>query len=252
MADSSELQRKDYQDLIRIVQGLIREHPFAAHPLGDEDACLRAGYAAAGRRQAYIVLAEDTSVELGAPRKDSISMALWTERKGLLEQRLWILGSDLAGLEGQSVSFLQIVMLELAEGSQVDESDLNRIKNLTNRIPGLMTRSMAGKTWIRIDKKLMGRGFSLYVMGQCLHKAYTEVFPEIRSMEIILMTGHEVLIGEFQPIFDAARIIASDNMKARWISEGVVTCDELNCETCEDKNACDTLREVILKKKRMG
>lgn len=252
MLDVTNLRQQEYRELIEKVFTIVHENNLAVYDLGDLKICGDMGYADSKKGNAHIVLAEDTAVELGAPQKDSISMAMWTSRRGTLSDRLWTSGSDFPGLVGASVPFLQIIMLEFDNGSQAVESDIGRIKNLTNRIPGFMTRSMGGKTWIRIDKKLIRKGFSLYALGQCLYKAYTDAIPAIKSMEIILMTDNDALMHAFQPLAEAAHVIAGDNNKFKWIADGVVSCDELNCDRCEEKPACDTIKEILTKRRANG
>ena len=249
MPDSAGLQQKDYYDLIRVVHEIAEENKFTVHPLGDAKICGDLGFGGIRKGSASIVLAEDTAVELGAPQKESVSMAMWTSRRGTLRNRLWTSGSDFDKLIDKSVSYIQIIMLEFEDGSQAAEPDIGRIKNLTNKLSGFMTRSMPGKTWIRIDKKRMQEGFSLYALGQCLHKAYLDAIPDIKSMDIILITDHDELIKTLKPVSEIARIISGDNTKFKWVSDGVVTCDELNCDDCEEKATCDSIREMLKKRK---
>jgi CO dehydrogenase/acetyl-CoA synthase beta subunit len=249
MIDVANLQQKDYTELIKKVHEIIHENNFTVYKLGDAQLCNALGFGTSNRGNSYIVLEEDTAVELGAPRKDSVSMAMWTSATGTLAGRLWTYGRDFSGLINKSVSFLQIILLEFEEASKAVESDIGLIKNLINKIPGFMTRSRAGKIWIRIDKKLIEKGFSLYSLGQCLYKAYTDAIHDIKSMDIVLITDADDLINKFKQVSEDAKVIAGDNTKFKWISDGVVSCEELNCDTCEEKTACDTIKEILIKRK---
>jgi len=251
MPDTADLQQKDYYELIRVVHELAEDKKFALYPLGDAKICSESGMNPSGSRNSYIVLEEDTAVELGAPDKASISMTMWTSHRGTLSNRLWTCGSDFERLENKSVSYIQIIMLEFDDGSQAVESDIVRIKNLTNKLPGFMTRSMQGKTWIRISKERMNNGFSLYALGQCLHKAYMDTIPDIKGMDIILITDHNEFFKLLKPVSEAAKIISGDNTKFKWVSDGVVSCDELDCENCDDKETCDSINEMLAKRKAM-
>jgi CO dehydrogenase/acetyl-CoA synthase beta subunit len=251
MPDTADLQQKDYYELIRVVHELAQENEFTSHPLGDAKICNDLGLNSSGTRNACIVLEEDTAVELGAPDKDSLSFTMWTSRRGTLSNRLLTCGTDFDRLMNKSVSYVQIIMLEFEDGSQAVEPDIGRIKNLTNKLSGFMTRSMLGKTWIRIGKERMNQGFSLYALGQCLHKAYRDAIPDIKSMEIILITGHDEIIKILKPVSEAAKIISGGNTKFKWVSDGVVSCDELDCDNCDDKATCDSINEMLAKRKAM-
>jgi CO dehydrogenase/acetyl-CoA synthase beta subunit len=251
MPDTADLQQKDYYELIRVVHDIAGEHEFTVYPLGDAKICNELGMNRSGRPNACIVLEEDTAVELGAPDKESLSITMWTSRGGTLSNRLLTYGPDFDRLIDRSVSYVQIIMLEFEDGSQAVEPDIGRIKNLTNKLAGFMTRSMLGKTWARIGKELMNKGFSLYALGQCLHKAYIDAIPDIKGMDIVLITDRHDLIKTLKPVSEAAKIISGDNTKFRWVSDGVVSCDELDCENCDDKATCDSINEMLAKRKAM-
>lgn len=249
MPDTADLQQKDYYELIRVVHEIAEENKFTVYHLGDTKICSDLGFGSFNKGNTCIVLEEDTAVELGSPQKESVSITMWTSHRGILSNRLWTCGSDFDRLIDKSVSYIQIIMLEFEDGSRAVESDIGRIKNLTNKLPGFMTRNMPGKTWIRIDKKRMQEGFSLYALGQCLHKAYLDAIPDIKSMEIILITDNDEFIKTLKPISEIAKIISGDNTKFKWVSDGVVTCDELNCDSCDEKATCDSIREMLKKRK---
>ncbi|MGD0280265.1 MAG: hypothetical protein ABSC11_13305 [Smithella sp.] len=251
MPDTADLQQKDYYELIRVVHEIAEENEFTLRGLGDAKICSDLGFGSADKGNAYIVLEEDTAVELGAPRKESVSITMWTSHRGTLQNRLWTYGSDFDELIDKSVSYIQIIMLEFKDGSQAVESDIVRIKNLTNKISGFMTRSMPGKIWIRINKKRMKEGFSLYALGQCLHKAYMDAIPDIESMDIILITDNDELIKTLKPVSGIAKVISGDNTKFKWVSDGVVSCDELDCDRCDEKATCDSINEMLAKRRKI-
>lgn len=252
MSDTTGLQQKDYYELIRVVHGIAGENEFTVHPLGDANICNEMGMNRPGSRNACIVLEEDTAAELGAPDKESLSITMWTSRRGTLLNRLLTRGPDFDKLIGKSVSYVQVIMLEFEDSSQALEQDIGRVRNLTNKLAGFMTRSMPGKTWVRIGKQLMNRGFSLYALGQCLHKAYRDAIPDIKNMDIILITDSDDFIKNLKPVSEAAKIISGDNTKFRWVSDGVVSCDELDCENCDDKAICDSINEILSKRRKNG
>jgi len=72
----------------------------------------------------------------------------------------------------------------------------------------------------------------------------------ISKIDIILAADNENIISEFETVANAARSIAGDNKKLKWVEDGLLTCEELNCNTCEEKPTCDTLRDIIITKQK--
>lgn len=196
----------------------------------------------------YIVLSEDTCVELGASNSQSINMALWSKKTKVANNKLWVAGPDFDELKGKSVPFLQLVMLEFDSVAEVIETDVSRLKNLSNKIPGFMTRSLQDRYWVRIHNDLVSEGFSLLRLGMCINEIFLEAFGDIVAMDIVLITDYEKLISEFVPIYEAARVISGNNTKLKWVQDGVISCDEMNCGTCGEKPTCDTLKKIVIKK----
>ncbi len=103
---------------------------------------------------------------------------------------------------------------------------------------------------IRIHKKLFKKKFSLYALGQCLCKTYQESIPGLKAIDVILAADNSALVSKFEPICKTAKIISGENKKLKWEADGVVSCDDLNCDVCEEKPTCDTLKDIVVKRMR--
>ncbi|MDD5711432.1 MAG: hypothetical protein PHY31_01590 [Smithellaceae bacterium] len=107
----------------------------------------RIGYRARtdGRRIASIVTAADTALELGSPKHQTVSTLLWTRHSGVVTDLIATAGRDFPDLRETPVGFAQIVMVELDDTFDPTGPNFQALLNLTNRIPGYMTRSIPGK-----------------------------------------------------------------------------------------------------------
>ncbi len=201
-------------------------------------------------KKASVVTAEDTAIELGSPLHQTVSTLLWTKKRGLIGNAIRTAGSDLSVLKKSPISFAQVVMVELDRDFDPTGPNIQTLSNLTNRIPGYMTRSIPGKIWIRIHRDLMAKGFSLYSLGQCLAQAYRESISGLRSIEIVLVADAPGLVECFVPIHNRSRIIYGENKKLALEADGTISCEDLNCNDCDEKPACDTIRDVIVRRRK--
>ncbi|MCP4137416.1 MAG: hypothetical protein GY754_40995 [bacterium] len=247
---------QDHNYLINTCVELLNnpENKFSEYKAGDSRECKKIGFGKNKKGNAYIVMADETAVELGSPKTKSLTRVLWTKTPGITSDRIWIAGKDLPEIlsqqNGSSVSFLLFIILQLGNENDPTDIRLQGLKNLTNKIPGFMTRSITGKMWIRIHKSLMKKKFSLYSLGQSLYETYKESIPGIEGIDIILAADDPALIAQFEPVFEAAKIICGENQKLQWEEDGVVSCEELNCDVCEEQPTCDTIRDIVIKKKK--
>ncbi len=237
----------DHTLLIESIAGIINEDSIAYTVLDFN----KSGYACGienkkkKSRGDFVVLGEDTAIELGSPGTLSVSRFLWTGKQGLVKDRAYIIGDRLGEFTARRVSFLQFVITELDEGALECDDSLYSKKNLSNRIPGYMTRTLPGKIWVRIHRDLMQRGFSLSELACELHDAYCSGSHGVKKSDVILVAGNDSVIEKFIKISEAASLISTENRKKRWIEEGVLNCDDLNCDSCEEQSGCNTIREAI-------
>ena len=202
-----------------------------------------------GNRRSSIVLADETSIELGSSANRSVSMLLWTSDVDKVPEGIWVAGNDFNRAKSASVSYAQCVICALGEKADPMDPRLVGLKNLTNRIPGFMTRSLPGKLWIRIGHDLIRRGFSASLLGQCLYDAHREYSPDILKISVIVAVENPLILELLEAIAADARTISATNTRRRLEQNNDFSCDELNCDACGERAACDTLRDVVIRRR---
>ena len=63
-----------------------------------------------------------------------------------------------------------------------------------------------------------------------------------------MAADNSTLVEKFAPIATASKIISGDNRKLKWEADGIVSCDDLNCDVCEEQPTCDTLKDIVVKR----
>ncbi len=241
---------KDHTILIEEVLRIIKvdEECYSCFNLGNSDLPENFDYKKESSKGDYVVLGEDTGLELGSPGTLSVSRLLWTNKKNLVKNCAYIIGNSLAEAEGRKISFLQIVMIEVDENIDPYKTELHRIKNLSNIIPGYMTRNLTDKIWIRIHKSLLKKNFTLQALAEVLHRTYLHENPGVKNADILLIADDDEKIESYLQVNEAARLISSENNKNRWIEDGVLTCEDFDCSSCDEQKDCNSIKEIITKR----
>lgn len=199
----------------------------------------------------FVILKEETFVEMGNPLQGSSSMVLWTRQAELIHDGLitWI-GPDIPESAGQSLPFGQVI---LVGGSQMEEKELPRIeraRDLSNHLEGYMIRHVPRKLWSRVSREAAGKGFSLETLGRALMAHYKGSFPLLESVEILFVTSSKADVEELERIALEAQGKSLSLRKLSRSQDGAYECDELNCESCPEKPTCDTIRDVLVIRKK--
>ena len=193
-----------------------------------------------------IVPADRTAVELGPPGLSSADLLLITAQNDLVHDgRVTILGPDLPGLDGARAGWCQAVILAVDPVSGPQRFALENRRFHLNRLPGYMARSVPGRLWVRVDRDLMGRGFTLVDVGRALYAAYRLEDLPVSNCEALLAAGPEALVHPFEAIADKAQALARENLKLELAADGSYTCEDLDCEACDEKPYCDQIRDLI-------
>ena len=99
-----------------------------------------------------IVMASETKVELGAPDHLSLNAVLWTDKElPVQNSRFSLVGRELREA-GPKSDYAQFVVLRTAKGVTPDPFALESIQFLIRSVPGLMSRAVPGKLWIRASR----------------------------------------------------------------------------------------------------
>jgi hypothetical protein len=207
---------------------------------------LRLGEAA----PAAVVLKADAALELGPPGVVAMSQVLWTTAPGAVESGLWVAGSLRASpgapeAQPQRLPFVQLVVLQLTDAEQAADARLTRLLRLTNRVPGYMSRSLSGKSWVRLHRRLAAAGFDLAALGACLQATYREALGDRAAIAVALGAGAGPHLASLDPLCVAAQAVSDGALVRRWSTDGAAACSDLSCTTCDDRLACDVVRAAV-------
>lgn len=249
--NTKTISLNDHTHLINKSLSIIENHKelFTSTPLSDSNGLTEIGYNDKSKNNSYLVLKSDTALELGSPNIKSQSSVMYTKNFGFLSNRLWLSGKNNLKPEKEPLPFLLLILLEADSDIDQIKFKLKSIKNLNNKIPGFMTKSFSGNIWVRIHSDLLEKGFTLQSYANALFKAYKSSIPQMKNMDIIMVTKNTNLISEFDLVCEASEKISANNKKIRWERDGLIECETLDCNTCDEQIVCDLLKEVISEKR---
>lgn len=198
-----------------------------------------------------VILKEDTFVELGNPVHGSASMVLWTRQVELLQDGLITrIGPDVAEAEGQSLPFGQVILLG---GSRLEDRDLARLEraaNLASLLEGYMIRHVPRKLWSRVSRDAAAKGFCLETLGRAVMAHFKKTFPLLERVEILFVTSCKTDVEELEGIGLQAKGKSLAIRKLSRTEDGGYECDDLSCDDCPEKPTCDSIREVLVIRKK--
>jgi len=202
------------------------------------------GWSEPGKGRSSIVPSERTAVELGPPAMPSFDIIMTTAKTEIINDgTVTLLGEDLQDLSGGKAGFMQAVLLLLDE-------DANRLamenkRFLFNRLPGYMVRSVPGRLWVRVDRELMDKEFSFYNLGCALYTAFKSETEDVKACEIVFAAGDTDMVGRFEAVSKQANALARDNRKLQVDPDGTYSCEDLDCDDCDEQPYCDDIRDLI-------
>jgi len=246
--------------LIRRLRRCVREYgpaPVVQKLDGDHrrSLALRHGYASGGLDRPEIVLAPDVALELGHPATAAQSFVLVTSGDGVHAGRLTRVGPDFDELErrpGASTQrhpFAQVVLLRVSPDGPPDPFVVDNAQYLTDRLPGYMVRSVPGRLWVRISRSRRRAGLDLTVLAQALMARYLEL-DAVEAVEVLFVTSSVPDVEALVTLANEARVLSGQHKKLVLAADGGVDCPDLNCEACDERALCDSLRDVIVRRRR--
>lgn len=209
------------------------------------------GYAGKGLGKTEVILSEDTAVELGHPEVASVSAALITFQKEIVRDgAITVTGPDICEIrQGDRRSYAQIVILAVDADRAPDPFGIDNTQYMTNRLPGYMARSVPGRLWVRISMKAWAEGMNFRVVGSALIAAYKRDFGGVLAAEALFVTSSREDVEALGQVKTEADILSGRHKKLVLGKYGDVECGELNCEACGEKQVCDSLRDIVIKRR---
>ena len=86
-------------------------------------------------------------------------------------------------------------------------------------------------------------------VGSALIAAYTHDFEGVEGVEVVFVTSSSADVEALSQISTEASILAGRHKKLVLGVDGEVECRELNCETCDEQPVCDSLRDIVIKRR---
>ncbi len=215
----------------------------------------RSGYVPGGSAQAELVLAPDMALELGHPRTASVSFVLVTRGSDVRAGRVTRVGPDFDGLGSRSPhgpprhSFAQVVCCRVSADHPPDPFDLDNAQYLTDRLPGYMVRSLPGRLWARISRAGRRAGLDLTVLAQALMIRYGEL-ASVSAVEVFFVTSSADDVQRLALLAAEARVLSGQHKKLVLGADGAVDCTDLHCESCDERDVCEALRDVMARRRR--
>jgi CO dehydrogenase/acetyl-CoA synthase beta subunit len=249
----------EFDEQILAIRGFTRKREEEARPAVSEICCAGAaddlvrGLAVrfGPGTPPSVILKEDTFAELGNPVHGSASMVLWTRQVELIRDGMITrIGPDIPEAEGQSLPFGQVILLG---GSRLEEKELaklERASNLSSLLEGYMIRHVPRKLWSRVSRDAAAKGFCFETLGRALMAHYKRTFPLLESVEILFVTSSKAHVEELEGIGLKAKGKSLSIRKLTRTEDGNYECDDLTCDECPEKPACDTIREVMVIRKK--
>jgi len=202
------------------------------------------GLSRRGEGPPSVVVGEDVGAELGQPGTVSHAMVLTTAEKDLIEDgRVRCMGPDLDLAAQDARPYAQVVMLA-HNGDPPDPFELETTQYLPNRLSGLMARTVPGRLWVRISKQALQGGFRLHTLGSALVAAFRMDFPQVTGAEVLLATAE---VERLDQVAAESKVLSGQHRKLVLVEDGVYECTDLNCDSCDQKEVCDALKDITIR-----
>lgn len=212
----------------------------------------RTGFTRRGQGAPEVLVGREVGLELGHPQTRSSCFALLTaDPQQVQANRVRWLGPDLPELaRAARHPIAQIVLLQVRSGAALDPFDLDGAQYLIHRLPGYVVRSVPGRLWVRLGRRALDARLDLQTVGQALLCALVDDFDAVEAAEVLFVTSSAADVDALTPIATEARILAGQHQKLALSPDGEVVCEDLDCEQCDERPVCDSLRDVIIKRRR--
>jgi CO dehydrogenase/acetyl-CoA synthase beta subunit len=191
-----------------------------------------------------IILKEDTFVELGNPSAGSCSFVVWSdELSAVADGRITCIGPDIQRSGGQSLPFGQVMIVSGTELEQEHYPQLESTQYTSDQIEGYMLRSLPRRVWSRVSNDAAAKGFCFETLGRALMSVFRWRNPLVEATEVIFVTSSKEDVVQLDAIGADVRKFSGELKKLVRQQDESYECTEYDCDTCDDKPVCDSVRE---------
>ncbi len=204
--------------------------------------------------QEGIILRGDTYAELGNPSAGSSAFVMWTTDPALVRDgRITLVGPDIDEAAAVSLPFGQVVIVSGAELSKQEQPVLEQKQSISSLLEGYMVKSSPGRMWSRVSKSAVEKGFNFEMLGQALIAIFKTQIPKVESVEVLFVTSGKEEVATLEKIAAQVRVLGKAFRRDAWRAKGfdLVDCTMgTDCTSCDEKPACDDIRDVVKIRKR--
>ena len=107
--------------------------------------------------------------------------------------------------------------------------------------------------WSRVSKEAAARGFCFETLGRALMSVFREKHPLLEATEVVFVTSSKEDVIQLDAIGADVRKFTGELRKLVRQQDDSYDCTEYDCDTCDDKPVCDSVREwTRLRRKKNG
>jgi hypothetical protein len=254
------LARLEMGRLIERVHGLLAEHERRVvveerGTIPAAELARRSGLRPRGSGPPELGVGRPLGLELGHPATLSLALVLPTARTGLVrDRRISRIGPDLEELSRARGPhpFAQLVLLELDDAESRDGLELESAALLVHRLSGYAPRLLPGRVWVRVAREALDAGLDAARLGEALCAVY-RLELGVRGVEVVFLLGDRALCEALTPLRGEAELRFGRHRKLSLAEAGgslEAECLDLDCEHCEERVTCDSLRDVRIRRRR--
>jgi CO dehydrogenase/acetyl-CoA synthase beta subunit len=252
--ETYDLYMQKLGDLVEEMRGQgqrVREFDVAGDPKTlIEELPLRVGPGS----QEGIILRGDTFAELGHPSAGSSAFVMWTSDPSLVRDgRVTLVGPDVGEAAPQRLPLGQVLIVGGKALAAEEQPALEQKQHISSLLEGYMVKSSPGRVWSRVSKRAAAKGFDFETLGKALIAIFKTEIPKIESAEVLFVTSGKQQIEQLERIADQVRVLGKAFRREAWRAKGfeLVDCTMgTDCNSCEEKPACDDIRDVVKIRKR--
>jgi len=198
-----------------------------------------------------IILRSEMYMELGSPAEGSTGFIIWTENPDLVRDgRVILVGPDITEVDGGSRPFAQVVMLAGKKlGTELQEK-IEEYQHISDNLEGYMVRSSSRNIWGRISREAAALGFNMETLARALMITMKSGIPEIESMEVLFVTSAREDVRDLDAIAREVEATRKEVIREYWKEKGYDLECELDCSSCNSRETCDDIKEIILARHR--
>lgn len=200
-----------------------------------------------------LILRSETFTEMGSPDAGSVAFMLWTDNPSLLQDgRITLIGPDIPESEDASLPFGQVLLVGGKGLTEEEHGELERSQHVGDQIEGYMIKSLPQRTWSRVSREAVAKGFNFEALGRALVSIYKSAVPKIEAMEVFFVTSGKDDLEPLQKIGEQVQEISGNIVKETWKAKGYdIECfSTYDCDSCPDKVVCDDIRGIIKVRKK--